>query len=159
MTNEGSYGPYVTLVNEFDVSTGEQTATVRKLETRKGERVEIESPSGDEMLRVDALGLESLSWQDTEVLERFLPDGHDMAPLDEESDDVTSDTGFEVSNEYAQVHVRRLRSPERSTLQIRAPKKREQIQIDAAALGGLARQNHMLFTEFLEHPHGPEDHH
>jgi len=159
MTNEQPYGPYVSLVDEFTVSTGEQTGTVRKLKTRKGERVEIRSPSGDESLRVDALGLESLSWQETETLERFLPEGHDMALLDEDSDDVASDTGFKLSNEYAQVHVRRLRSPGQSTLQIRAPKKREQIQIDAVALGGLASQDHMLFTEFLEQPHGPEDHH
>lgn len=159
MTKKRSYGPYVSVVDEFSVSSGGQTATLRKLKTKKGERLEIESPSGDETLRVDALGLESLSWQETEIFDRFLPDGHEMDLLDEESDDVTSDTGFDVANEYAQVHVRRLQSPERSTLQIRAPKKREQIQIDVDALGGLARQDHMLFTEFLEQPHGPEDHH
>jgi len=159
MTSEKSYGPYVTVVDEFDVSDGEQTATVRKLKTRKGERLEIESPSGDETLRIDALGLESLSWQETEIFDRFLPGGHDMDPLNEESDDIMSDTGFDVTNEYAQVQVRRLQSPERSTLQICAPKKREQIQIDPDALGGLARQDHTLFTEFLEQPHGPEDHH
>ncbi|WP_436348287.1 hypothetical protein [Natronorubrum sp. FCH18a] len=159
MTGEQSYGPYVTVADEFEVSNAGRTATVRKLETRKGERVEIESPSGDETLRVDALGLESLAWQERAVISQYLPEGDEMESLETESDEVACDAEFELMNEYAHVRLRRLRSPEVSVLQIHAPKKRERIQIDASGLGGLARQTHAIFTGFLEQPHGPEDHH
>lgn len=159
MTENTRYGPYVTVVAEFDVSTADRTATVRKLKTRKGERLEIEAPSEGTSLRVDALGLESLAWQEIDTVSRHLSDGDEMYRLDEASDDVTCDTEFELMNEYAHVQIRRLRSPESAVLQIRAPKKRERIQIDANGLAGLSRQDHTIFSKFLEQPHGPEDHH
>lgn len=159
MTENTRHGPYVTVVDEFDISTIERTVTVRKLETRKGERLEIESPSEEAALRVDALGLESLAWQEPDVFSRFLPDSYAMHRLDEASDEVTCDTEFELMNEYAYVRIRRLCSLDSTVLQIRAPKKREQIQIDANGLVGLSRQDHTIFSEFLEEPHGPEDHH
>lgn len=159
MTSEQSNSPYVSVVDEFTVSSSGQTATVRKLTTRKGERVEIESPSGDQRLRVDALGLESLAWQESDIASRFVSGEYERTLFDEDSNDVTTDAGFKLMNEYAHVHVRRMQSSQESALQIRAPKKREQIQLDAAAVAGLAREDHQLFSEFLEQPHGPEDHH
>lgn len=159
MTENTRHGPYVTVVAEFDVSNADRTAIVRRLKTRKGERLEIEAPSEGTSLRVDALGLESLAWQETNAVSRYLPDSDEMRRLDEESDDVTCDTEFELMNEYAHVQIRRLQSPESAVLQIRAPKKRERIQIDTNGLVGLSSQDHTIFSEFLEQPHGPEDHH
>lgn len=159
MTEDTTTRPYVTTLEEFDVSTPARTVTVRKLKTRKGERVEFESPTDGSLLSVDALGLESLAWQEWDVFSSYLSEEYDLEPLEVEDEDVTCDLEFELTNEYAHVVLRRLQSSERAVLEIRAPKKREHIQIDADGLAGLAGQDHTVFSGFLEQPHGPEDHH
>ena len=63
-----------TIVNEF---TG---VTVRKLSTKNGERLEVESMRLGFRIRLDALGLEALSWQDDATVSGWLstpfgPDG------------------------------------------------------------------------------------
>jgi hypothetical protein len=55
-----------TIVNEF---TG---VRVRKLLTRNGERLEVESMRLGYRIRLDALGLEALSWQAPEVISGWL---------------------------------------------------------------------------------------
>jgi len=159
MSERNQRRPYVSTVEEFDVSSPERTMTVRKLKTRKGERLEFESPAEGSTLSVDALGLESLAWQEPDLFDAYLSDEYDHEPLANDAEEVDCDIEFEVTNEYAHVRVRRLQSPERSVLEIHAPKKRERIQADPHALEGLARQDHTIFTEFLEQPHGPEDDH
>ncbi|MHC3437432.1 hypothetical protein ACYJ1Y_04850 [Natrialbaceae archaeon A-gly3] len=159
MKEKSQRRPYVSTIEEFDVSSPERTVTVRKLKTRKGERVEFESPVDESTLSVDALGLESLAWQELDVFAAYLSSEYDLEPLEEDATEVVCDVEFELMNEYAYVRVRRLQSSERATLEIHAPKKRERVQIDPDGLWGLAQQNHTIFSEFLEQPHGPEDHH
>jgi hypothetical protein len=55
-----------TIVNEF---TG---VRVRKLLTRNGERLEVESMRLGYRIKLDALGLEALSWQAPEVISGWL---------------------------------------------------------------------------------------
>jgi hypothetical protein len=45
---------------------------VRKLATRNGERLEIAAPKLGYVIRLDAIELESLTWQTTETFTRFL---------------------------------------------------------------------------------------
>lgn len=45
---------------------------VRKVHTRNGERLEIESPRRGFVVRLDAVELESLTWQTTETFSRLL---------------------------------------------------------------------------------------
>lgn len=47
---------------------------VRRVRTRNGVRLEIRSPRMDRSIRLDALELESLTWQDPEVFSGFLED-------------------------------------------------------------------------------------
>lgn len=159
MNEKGQRRSYVSTVEEFYVSSPERTVTVRKLKTRKGERVEFESPVDESTLSVDALGLESLAWQESDLFATYLSSEYDLKPLEEDAEEVACDVEFELMNEYAHVRVQRLQSPERATLEIHAPKKRERIQIDPDGLCGLAQQDHTIFSGFLEQPHGPEDHH
>lgn len=158
MSDNTQRRPYVTTVERFDVSSTEQTVTVRKLKTRKGERIEFESPADGSTLTVDALGLESLAWQESDIFAAYLSSEYDFEPLNEDAEEVVCDIEFELMNEYAHVRVRRLRSPERVVLEIRAPKKRERIQINSNGLRGLVQQDHTIFSEFLTQPHGPDDH-
>lgn len=157
MSERDQRRPYVSTVEEFDVSS-ERTVTVRKLETRKGERVEYASPVDESTLSVDALGLESLAWQESDLFAASLSSEYDLEPLEEEATEVACDDAFELMNEYAHVRVRRLQSPERELLEVHAPKKRDRIWIDPDGLRELTRQDHTIFSDFLEQPHGPEDH-
>ncbi|SEH64020.1 hypothetical protein SAMN05192561_1184 [Halopenitus malekzadehii] len=55
---------------------------VKKVHTGKGERLEVVSPKTGFSIRLDALGLEGLSWQDPETISKFLetpygPEDHD----------------------------------------------------------------------------------
>ena len=62
----------VQIANEFAL------VKVRKVYTRNGERLEIEAPKLGLRIRLDALELESLTWQTTETFSKFLetPFGH-----------------------------------------------------------------------------------
>lgn len=65
-------GEAVVIANEF------AEVFVQRVRTRNGMRLEIVSPRMDTRIRLDALELESLTWQDPEVFSEFLeePFGH-----------------------------------------------------------------------------------
>lgn len=58
--------------HEFVIGNEFAHVVVRKVYTRNGERLEIESPFFGSAIRLDALHLEGISWQETEVLSQFL---------------------------------------------------------------------------------------
>jgi hypothetical protein len=60
------YGPEIKIANEY------ATITVRKISTRNGERLEIRSNGLDLQIRLDALQLESLTWQNIDLFSKFL---------------------------------------------------------------------------------------
>lgn len=62
----GGEGPAIKIGNEF------ATVHVRKVRTRNGERLEICSPRLGHAIRLDALALESLTWQPMETFSLFL---------------------------------------------------------------------------------------
>lgn len=66
MTNLEQSNGEIQIGNEF------ATVTVRKVHTRNGVRLEIESPKLGYKIRLDALELESLTWQHKDVFTKFL---------------------------------------------------------------------------------------
>ncbi len=58
--------PAIEVTNEF------ATVTVKKVWTRNGARLEIRSPRLGYRIQLDALALESLTWQSMETFTRFL---------------------------------------------------------------------------------------
>ena len=58
--------PEIRISNEF------ASIIVRKVSTRNGERLEIESPGLDLCIRLDALQMESIVWQDPEFFSQLL---------------------------------------------------------------------------------------
>lgn len=60
----------IRIANEFAV------VTVRKVETNAGERLELEAPKKDSKIRLDAVALESLTWQDSDLFSELLEDPH-----------------------------------------------------------------------------------
>lgn len=55
----------IVLSNEFT------TVRVRKVQTRNGERLEIEAPKNGSVIHLDPVELESLTWQPPEVFSQF----------------------------------------------------------------------------------------
>lgn len=65
MTTSPDERPLI-IANEF------AEVQVRRVHTRNGVRLEIRSPRMDTTIRLDALELESLTWQDPEIFSGFL---------------------------------------------------------------------------------------
>lgn len=60
----------ISISNEF------AEVSVRKVRTAKGERLEISVPYADYAIRLDAVNLESLAWQEPELFSELLEDPH-----------------------------------------------------------------------------------
>lgn len=56
----------------FEINNEFATVTCRKVYTRNGERLEIHAPKLGYRIQLDALALESLSWQTMDTFTRFL---------------------------------------------------------------------------------------
>ncbi len=63
---DDSREPVIEISNEFT------TVSVQKVDTRNGVRLEISSPRLGYRIQLDALALESLTWQTPETFSRFL---------------------------------------------------------------------------------------
>jgi hypothetical protein len=68
--------PELVVSNEF------ATVIVRRVHTRNGTRLEIDSPSSGRSVRLDALVLESLTWADVDTLGLALRDPFGPPPGD-----------------------------------------------------------------------------
>ncbi|GCE43951.1 hypothetical protein Rhow_008249 [Rhodococcus wratislaviensis] len=76
---DGAVDAEFTVVNEFTA------VRVRKILTRNGQRLEITSLRLDHHIRLDALALEALSWQNEETISAYLdqPFGPEDPPTTE----------------------------------------------------------------------------
>ena len=68
--------PELVVSNEF------ATVIVRRVHTRNGTRLEIDSPASGRSVRLDALVLESLTWADVDTLGLALRDPFGPPPAD-----------------------------------------------------------------------------
>ncbi len=66
VTAKGVQGGAIEVTNEF------ASVSVRKIWTRNGARLEITSPRLGRRIHLDALALESLTWQTVDTFSRFL---------------------------------------------------------------------------------------
>lgn len=142
-----------------EIGDGAATARVRKAPTRNGARLEIHSPEGDRRVFLDALLLESISWQTPQTFAESL-DGppEEFARTDEEQVDAP-DAYTEVGNEFATALVRRVHAGDEARLEIFAPKLDYRIYLDASLLKSLTRQTPETLSKFLEEPYGPRGTH
>lgn len=138
-------------VDEFSLGTGPDAVTIRKLRTPNGERLEL--AIAEHRIRLDALELESLTWQDDAffvgelgVTER--PD-RAVSPAD-----VRDDARLKIGNEYTTVWLRLTDDGER--LAVASAKMGYGTHLGAASLAALARRDQAFFTGLLDTPLGPE---
>jgi hypothetical protein len=146
----------------FDSLDG-QHIDVEKHYTRNGERLEISIREEDASIRLDALGLESLSWQNIEELGQEFGTGEkDRIVTDEvviDSDDSVRETLFTITNEFATVEVAKATIQEREYLEIQAPRAGFTIYLPSSILAAIAREGSDLVTRFLGTPPGPNPEH
>jgi|GEM_PF-2556979 len=156
MSDPTADSQYVEIADETTLSDGETDTLVRHIKTPKGERLEVRSAT--DAIRIDAMGLESLSWQDQDVFDEFLGYEYDLSVGSESDTETETVSEFVISNEYADVVVRVLETVDGDRLVLEAPKKQYNLQADATCLDALAEQDSSIFSVFLETPHGPDGH-
>lgn len=146
MTNEDSR--YVTV--EETVSFDDAGLELRKLRTRQGSRVEIHDVEEGSRLRLDALGLERLSWLTRDALPvsstRVFGEESGRAEL------------FPVTNEFADVTLSKLEFDGADALEIRAPKLERATVLSTSDLRWMAGETMDLISALLETPYPEDDH-
>ena len=161
---------------EDDVTTVE----FRKIFTPAGERLEVESPAASSRIRLDAIELEALTWQDAETYREFIENASDrVADIDLDAraaavrelpreDDPEFGAGdhdsrarsdsISVTNEFAEARVRKVEPDAGERIEIEAAKLGHVVRLAPVELESVTWQSSETFTGFLETPFGPDDH-
>jgi hypothetical protein len=151
MTEEGS-APTGVDVRSLTIVRGEGTAVVvSEVETPKGVRLQLETEDGGARIRLDAVALESLTWQDDASFKRLLSEEDESAE--------TLVTGYEnptssiplaqITNEFGHVNVRELETPQGPLLELDAQNMAYSVQLNAAALAAIAEQSIDVFGTLI----------
>ncbi|MEY7851085.1 hypothetical protein AB7C87_17995 [Natrarchaeobius sp. A-rgal3] len=129
---------------------------IQKIHTPRGERLKFEAPRLDEVTHLDAVALESVTWQEPEKMaERALSaDTEDSVESGTDWNGGTSE--LMIANEYGQVVLEKEGD---DGVHVSAPKLGYDITLGVGELEWLTVQDHETFTEFLEQPFGPADEH
>lgn len=143
---------------------GGRRVDVARIRTPKGMRLEIRSPHWDRRVRLDALALESVSWQDeaTFPLGVDAPDvslGDDDPFASVPPDELEREESVQIANEFAQVYATRIRTGRTEGLELESRKLGFDVRLDVPALESIAFQDPDYFSAFLREPYGPEDGH
>lgn len=141
----------------FRLSNGGQFVDVTRIYTPKGTRLEIEDPEGGHRIRLDAMALESISWQEKDTFPLEGDAGESRPSIAEAgTGEVTRGDRIQVTNEFAQVNVRRVTTEAIEGLEIESPKLGYRIRLDVVDLLSVSKQPMNRFSEFLENPYGPD---
>lgn len=132
------------------LSATDQDVSLTRTLTRTGERLHIES--ADDTTRLDALALESLTWQDDEFFRGLTGDDHTAGANSEP----TGET-LQIGNEYTVVQLTAFDTADGPRLEIDSPKLGYSCRVNVAELVALSRQEMSLFSELLHTPLGPVD--
>lgn len=142
-----------------EINNGGATALVRKVRRRNGARLEVFSPELDRRVYLDALVLESISWQTPETFAESLEGLSEMARTTSE-DRIDSEGEYaEISNEFATALVRKVRAGDGERLEVFSPKLDYRVYLDPFLLEGLTRQTSDTLSKLLEEPYGPRGTH
>ncbi|WP_254533084.1 hypothetical protein [Natrinema gelatinilyticum] len=135
------------------VADGNRQVTIQKVHTPRGERLQFDASATDESIRLDAVALESVTWQESsEMADRAATVERTTTTVERAPSEVDE---LMIANEYGQVQLERV---DDDAVHLRAPKLGHEITLDVDELEWLTVQDHETFTTFLEQPFGPEDH-
>lgn len=142
-----------------EINNGGATALVRKVRRKNGARLEVFSPELDQRVYLDALLLESISWQTPETFAESLEGLSETARTTPEDRIDSEDEYVEIGNEFATALVRKVRAGDGARLEIFSPKLDYRVYLDPSLLEGLARQTPDTLSKLLEEPYGPRGTH
>ena len=145
--------PETTAVDSYELTDGTYAVELRKLVTPNGERLVV--TSDDASTPLDALALESLTWQNADFFSDLIGIPHDGGG------DAT-DTGkpmMQIGNEYTTVRIRTHKTATGPRITLRSPKLEYQCWLTPAELDAIAYKPLSFFTDLLETPLGPESDH
>ncbi|CAN5128091.1 hypothetical protein BH24ACT16_BH24ACT16_07500 [soil metagenome] len=139
-----------------EISNDSASVLIRRVRTRNGARLEIHSPSAGTRVLLDALLLESLSWQSSDELAQGLEAPHERAAGQREAEEPSGESAYtEFSNEFATALVRVVGDGEDARLEIHAPKLGHRVYLAAPLLESLSWQSPETLSVGLEEPYGP----
>lgn len=145
---------------QFTVSDGDREVEIGIFRSKRGERIEIKF--GTERIRLDALILESISWQRSrDDLADLLDDG-DRVRADETpvsgGEPIEGSPVFHIANEYTQVRLRHLKTDAGEVLEVQTPTRASETNLGLSSLQALAtHEDTFAFSAFFRTPVGPED--
>lgn len=151
--------------DRIELRDGDGTVTVRKL-VSKGERLEIDR--GATSVKLDALLLEGLTWQEDGAAVDALLDAETavaadpvgFAPGQTDSADAfeSSERDISVSNEYANVLIREVSTDGGDALEVTTPGRGTSVTLGCQSLRALAGVDDTgVFSVWFKTPFGPED--
>lgn len=141
------------------------TVTLEKLYTPNGNRLCVGDPDEGRLAALDAVQLESLTWQDRGTLRELLSSDTTAADVDRVRSDwreVDGETPDErervatITNEYAEVYVQVATLGDRQCCEIVSPKRGYGTRLTPAELVAVSRAGHQVFGDFMRTPLGPE---
>lgn len=139
-----------TLTDSIELADDERVVELQRLRTPTGERLVVRSEGAD--TRLDALAMESLTWQDDAFFETLT-----TVPHDDGEDATAASDELQIGNEYTVVRLRKLETSAGPRVSITSPKLGYTCRLSPAELDALAKERIDLFSELLETPFGPED--
>ncbi|MFC4247946.1 hypothetical protein ACFOZ7_13505 [Natribaculum luteum] len=145
--------PTPTSTDLIEVTDGDRTIELEMLRTPTGERLVVRSTSDE--TRVDALALESLTWQNDVFFEELT-----AIPHEDGEDTTEASDEIQISNEYTVVRLQTLETTAGPRVAIESPKLGYSCRLSPAELDAIAHEQIELFSDLLATPFGPEtDHH
>ncbi|UVE51025.1 hypothetical protein KU306_03830 [Haloferax larsenii] len=130
----------------------DRTVSITRELTPAGERLLLETDDGS--IRLDALALESLTWQEDEFFADLT--GVEYAPGENPA---STDETLQIGNEYTVVQLTVFDTDDGPRLEIDSPKLGYSCRLSVSELVALSRKDMSLFSDLLHTPMGPVDDH
>lgn len=144
MTTDTTDDPTITL------RADDQEVSLTREPTPAGERLRVDS--ADDTTRLDALALESLTWQDDEFFTELTGATHTAG-----ANAVRTDETLQIGNEYTVVQLAVLDTDAGPRLEIDSPKLGYSCRLSVAEIVAISREEMTLFSDLLRTPLGPVD--
>lgn len=137
--------------DELRVTTNGVAVTLQKVRTPNGERLAVHNESRGST-RLDALDLESLTWQDAGFFVELVDETYDYRSVNPSPHEPAQ---LQISNEYTVIRLSAVDNGK--AIEVTSPKMGYGTQVDAHAFAELVDKPKTFFSELLETPYGPED--
>lgn len=145
--------------------TGKNTSVIiREVRTPKGERLAIYSPDLRTEIFLDALNLESVTWQGAQTFAELAKEAapklseqdvkDSVYPVNKPSSEI--EASMKIGNEYTRVSVSVMRSESGDSVVLTSENLGYITRLGAAALEALTTSTPELYDRFLSTPFGPE---